>query len=115
MSSKREEPDIADATSTPAAGEGAARSGSGDGNDAAAKATPGSLRVVNHKDAGRSYVSSTARATAALRAMESKRDDALINDPYAHALAGEEVGGLGGCCAGSRSHEITGNPSGSPE
>jgi len=36
-------------------------------------------------------VSYTARAMAAVRACESKRDDALFIDPFAHKLAGNDV------------------------
>ncbi|MFP5273129.1 class I SAM-dependent methyltransferase [Coleofasciculus sp.] len=36
-------------------------------------------------------VSYTARAMAAVRACESKRDDALFVDPFAQKLAGDEV------------------------
>eukprot|EP01006_Ploeotia_vitrea_P020691 TRINITY_DN52989_c0_g1_i1.p1 TRINITY_DN52989_c0_g1~~TRINITY_DN52989_c0_g1_i1.p1 ORF type:complete len:287 (+),score=29.06 TRINITY_DN52989_c0_g1_i1:35-862(+) len=49
-----------------------------------------SLQENSHQDPGRRGVSMTARGTAAMRAVENKREHPLVVDPYAELLAGAE-------------------------
>lgn len=53
-------------------------------------------------------VSSTAKAMAAVRACESKRQDALFNDPFAERLAGEEA--MAKAISLTEQHEKQGRP-----
>lgn len=53
-------------------------------------------------------VSSTAKVMAAVRACESKREDALFNDPFAEKLAGEEA--MAKALALTEQHEKEGRP-----
>ncbi len=45
---------------------------------------------MNETLSSKAFLSSTARWTASVRALESKRPDALFHDPWAAALAGQE-------------------------